>query len=597
MSTVGRVLLIGRLTISDLRRRRLESALVVLVMATASTTLALGLALGAGSEGSFARTRALTRGPDVVAEYTQTPDWSFSPAAAFGPLVRARGVVGTSGPYPVAFVRLTTRGVDVLAQTEGRDLVPAAIDQPVVTSGHWVRTGGAVIERSFAKQLGLRVGDTIALNGHRFAVTGIAVTTGLDVNLMSSQDTIWVVRADAEGLATRQHPLGYVLDLKLADPARATAFLTGPAGNAFCHTCNGMVMLEPWQWIRNADYQPVAFNRSFLLVMTWFIAILAIASIAVVVGGRMAGQTRRVGLLKAVGGTPRLVAAVLLAQNLLLALAAAALGLAAGDALTPVLTDPGDGLLGHSPTPPMSVASAVIVIAVAAAVAAAATLLPAIRAARTTTMSALSDAPHPPSRAPGVITFSARLPLPLLFGLRLAGRRPKRTMLTLASMTVAVAWVVAALTLWHQVNFISRATAITAPDEYHPTNPFTHVITVVSVALVILAAITAIFTTWTTVIDAERPSALARAFGATPRQIATGLTVSQLVPGLAAACLGIPTGLLLYAAVGGRLGPAAPRLPSLLAVIPGTMLAVTLLTAIPSALGARRSIVAALRSS
>ena len=52
---------------------------------------------------------------------------------------------------------------------------------------------------------------------------------------------------------------------------------------------------------------------------------LAIASIAVLVGGRMAQQTRRVGLLKAVGATPALIAATLLAENMLLAVAAASL--------------------------------------------------------------------------------------------------------------------------------------------------------------------------------------------------------------------------------------------------------------------------------
>jgi len=332
------------------------------------------------------------------------------------------------------------------------------------------------------------------------------------------------------------------------------------------------------------------------VVMSWFIATLAIASIAVVVGGRTAGQTRRVGLLKAVGATPRLVAAVLLAENLMLALPAAALGLAAAHLLAPLLTNPGGGLLGRPPTPSMSAASTAIVIAAAAAVAVAATLLAAIRAARASTMTAITDAANAPSRAPGVITFSARLPFPLLFGLRLAGRRPRRTALTIASMTFAVAWVLVAITLRHQINFINHATAITPPDEYHPTNPLTQVITVVSVALVITAAITTVFTTWTTVMDARRPSALARAFGATPRQIAAGLTVSQLVCGLAAACLGIPAGLLLYATVGGRLGPAAPRTLSVLAVIPGTMIAVALLTALPSLHGARRSIAATLRA-
>ncbi len=50
-----------------------------------------------------------------------------------------------------------------------------------------------------------------------------------------------------------------------------------------------------------------------VIIFSWLLGMLAIASVAVLVGGRMAHQTRRVGLLKAVGGTPRLASAVLLA--------------------------------------------------------------------------------------------------------------------------------------------------------------------------------------------------------------------------------------------------------------------------------------------
>ena len=76
----------------------------------------------------------------------------------------------------------------------------------------------------------------------------------------------------------------------------------------------------------HSDGKVIAIEQQALLIVSWLLAMLAIASIAVLVGGRMAEQTRRVGLLKAVGATPRLVAVVLLAENLLLALAAAVVG-------------------------------------------------------------------------------------------------------------------------------------------------------------------------------------------------------------------------------------------------------------------------------
>lgn len=117
-----------------------------------------------------------------------------------------------------------------------------------------------------------------------------------------------------------------------------------------------------------------------------------------------------------------------------------------------------------------------------------------------------------------------------------------------------------------------------------------------SAILVVLAAINAIFTTWSTVIDAQRPTALTRALGATPWQISAGLTAAQLIPGLLAACLGIPVGLGLYQAAGGHLQEATPPLWWLLAVIPGTLIVVGLLTAIPARIGATRSPAEVLRS-
>jgi len=129
----------------------------------------------------------------------------------------------------------------------------------------------------------------------------------------------------------------------------------------------------------------------------------------------MADQTRRVGLLKAVGGTPGLVAAVLLAEHLAVAVAAAAAGLLAGWLAAPLLTSPGtpcsapQRACGHP-------ATFGLVVAVALGIATVATLVPAIRAARTSTVAALADAARPPHRSQRLIKVSARLPVPLLLG-------------------------------------------------------------------------------------------------------------------------------------------------------------------------------------
>jgi putative ABC transport system permease protein len=187
--------------------------------------------------------------------------------------------------------------------------------------------------------------------------------------------------------------------------------------------------------------------------------------------------------------------------------------------------------------------------------------------------------------------------VPLLLGLRLVARRPRRTVLTAASLAVAVAMVVAALTVQRDlqtthegqaaVGFFSTSAIVQSAN---------HVLLVLSVILVILAAISAIFSAWATVTDAQTATALARALGATPRQISAGLTTAQLLPGLVAACVGIPAGLLLYQLAGGHLKEAQPPLLWLLAVIPGTLITVAAVTAIPARIGARRPVAEVLRA-
>jgi putative ABC transport system permease protein len=348
--------------------------------------------------------------------------------------------------------------------------------------------------------------------------------------------------------------------------------------------------------LRAADYRVIALDQKVLLIGSWLLAMLAIASIAVVVGGRMAEQTRRVGLLKAVGATPALVAVVLLAENLLLALAAAILGLAAGGLLAPALASPGHGLLGAAPSPPVTPGSAALVVGVAAAVAAAATLAPALRGARTSTIHALNDPARPPRRRPLVIALSAALPVPLLLGLRLVARRTRRTVLTAASLTIAVTMVVAALTVQRDLETHQAHAAVGFLTSSAIVQSANHVLLVLSLILVTLAAISATFTAWATVIDAQIATALARALGATPRQISAGLTTAQLLPSLVAACVGIPAGLLLYQLAGGQLSEATPPLLWLLAVIPGTLITVAAVTAIPARIGAHRSVAQVLRA-
>jgi putative ABC transport system permease protein len=300
----------------------------------------------------------------------------------------------------------------------------------------------------------------------------------------------------------------------------------------------------------------------------------------------MAEQTRRVGLLKAVGSTPGLVAAVLLAEHLVLAVVAAAFGLLIGWLVAPLLSRPGAALLGSSGTPPVTLATIGLVIAVALTVAAAATLVPAVRAARTSTVRALADSARAPRRGAWTIAISARLPVPLLLGLRIAARRPRRVVLSVISIAITTTGIVAVLLV--HVGYDASLGANAGLDNPQDAR-LSQVMTVLSVALVVLAIVNAILITWATVLDARHAAALARALGATPQQVSAGLSAAQALTALVGALLGIPGGFGLFSAVNKDGGPVAvPPLWWLAATVLGTVAAVAAISTIPAWLGTRR---------
>jgi putative ABC transport system permease protein len=129
-----------------------------------------------------------------------------------------------------------------------------------------------------------------------------------------------------------------------------------------------------------------------------------------------------------------------------------------------------------------------------------------------------------------------------------------------------------------------------------PADRLNAVILVITVVLVILAAVNVIFITWATALDARRSSALARALGATPAQVAAALSMAQLIPALPGAILGIPAGIALVVAVSHGRTLTIPSAWWLVAVVLGTLLVVTGLTAIPARIGARRPVAEILQS-
>lgn len=608
---MGRILLMWRLAARDLRRRPSEAVLLLLTLTSATTMLTLGLVLTGVVGQPFESTKEATAGPDVMASVAPI-DGQAADLARLEALADEPGVTAHSGPFPYSQSALSADGVDAVAWAQGRDTAPAAVDQPVLTSGGWVRDGGAVIEASFAEALSAETGDTITLDGRNFEVLGVAVTANTppypkscfapcyfegdeklnqlpppvrgkdapptEAFLAGPSGLVWLTDADARSLVTTPDHLGYVMNLVLDDPAGVEAFTRSHQPNA--HT---EPFVQNWQEVLSGHTWVVEKKQETMQAGSILLGLLALASAAVLVGGRMAEQFRRVGLLKAVGATPRIVAAVLLAEHLVLALIASAAGLTIGRATAPLFTDPGSGLIGSPGTPPFSLATVGLVTAAALAIATLSTVGPALRAARTSTLLALLDSARPPRRTAWLNNLSARLPVPLLLGLRVASRRPRRTLLGVLAITVTTSGIVTALAAYANRYLEEKA----AGDD--PRLAIGQALTLVTVMLIVQACVNAICITRATVLDTRRSAALARAMGATPRQISAGFAMAQALPALIGVLFGVAGGIGLAEVLDDD-PVTVPPLWQLLTVITATVLVVATLTAVPVRINARRAV-------
>ena len=254
--------------------------------------LTLGLVLHGVTDNPYQRTREATAGADVVASVGPLED--AGRAVPVDPVDLARlealtdvpGVVDHSGPYPATTAELEADGVRTEGVGSGARPAEVSVDQPELTQGSWVEDGGVVVEAAFADLLDVDAGDQVTLNGRSFRVVGVAVTAAASYTdvcyghpacssfIGSEPDQllqgpppvpqdrqtvtvdfdpppddaglVWLTQTDARGLAPAKAALSYIMNLKLADPADAPAFV-----DAHSPTSWDTPALASWQDIRD----------------------------------------------------------------------------------------------------------------------------------------------------------------------------------------------------------------------------------------------------------------------------------------------------------------------------------------------------------
>ena len=544
----------GRLIIGlawrNLRHRPWQALLLLFALSLSTTAITMALVLAEVGDRSWDRISRATSGYHVDASAETSPD--MSPAqrervrAELASLGEAPGVIAVGGPWRGAHVDAEIDGMPLRLRVQVRDTDSAAVDQPLVTAGHWLDgREGVVLEDGLAAAAGLQPGDTITIAGQRVPVRGAALTVNINAYPTDQPARVWISPATAARLGAALDGGGYQLQLRLADPDQAESFAAAhPEVN------------DTWQESKSESTHDLEELAAVLVTLAISVVGLTIATAGILVAGRMAAQIRQVGTLKAVGVTPGQVTCVLLVEYLAVAFLATGVGLAAGTLLAPPLARLTDVLSVYgAQTPSITWPRAAIVVAIVTSVVLFATVRPALRGVRHSTLRSLGGSTRPPHRAGRLIRAVDRLPLPLAvrLGLRSTTRRRGRFVANTFGLTIGITLVITTLALRDGVNGfrqkglsindpdpISRAASIANQDRMS-TLGFTIAAFIVALA-VINAIVAAVFSAQ----DSTRNHAIQRALGTTPGQTVTEFLVAHVAACLLACALGIPLGIAFY---------------------------------------------------
>jgi putative ABC transport system permease protein len=556
----------ARLATRNLRQRP-GPALLLLTLTIATGTLGLGLSVYGSADAAWDRAWNATNGFHVSFNVYHPPDEAGNDRFVRAmerratELANAADVVASSGPWTHLYGSIDVAGGREDLTAEIRPPGRYAVDQPLVTSGRWLGSGddGVVLEGGLAATLGAEAGDTVTIQGQPFPVLGVATTVSRGRFPLSRPAQVWVTPQTAE--RTRDLGMtveGFELQLRLGDPSDAPAFVADhrPAFRTDPNS-SAIAFLETWEERRADSHSDIDIVAGTLLAAGILIAILTIATAAVLVAGRMSERIRQVGTLKAVGVTPRQIVLTLLLEYGAVALVATAIGIGIGLLLAPVVADTSVTILG-SPQPRLTWVQVATVGGVALMVVLIGTVRPAFRGVRRSTVSSLTSGARPPRRPGRLSRWASRtgLPIPAVLGLRSSWRRPGRLITNAAGLTFGVAMVVVALALRDSLDLLNTLPAEaghTASDAAVGAlyDQIRAIVLGTAFLLVALGSINAFIVASYAAVDGARSHAAIRAVGGTPRQTVSSLIVSQLGACGLAVVLGIPLGLGLWSLMEG----------------------------------------------
>ncbi len=426
---------------SDLRGRRLAAGSVVLVVALATILVGLALTVFGSVQAPFDRLFTQLNGAHLWVYYpSSAPTQAQIDAVIHAPNVAANSELEEAVGAPIL---ISSQKFDAYIQTFPTQ--QPVIGQLLITQGHGLAASdpdGIVLSQQFADAEHIQAGRTLTLVTPQGLAQMHVRGLSLDVNQVSQSitTTIYLLRSTFDRLYPQ--PDRRVVGLRLVDP-----YAIGQTTQTILQRLHARGYTDQYLW--DDDWQD--YRNKFgantrltaILLLTFGIVGLIAAGVIVanLVIGQVLAQQRDLGILKALGFTPRQVTRTVLLEYLLLALAGALAGLICMALIAPAVLATFGTALGVPIPPQYNIGTGALLLVGILLVVTIGAALPAWRAGRTR----VADAIRPGgtavrsgrARLAGLL-FATRLPVLLALSVCGITARPVRTILVSVTMLLGV---------------------------------------------------------------------------------------------------------------------------------------------------------------
>ncbi len=432
---------------ADLRTRPGQALLSVSVVAGVVTALIISVTLLAGAmdpwKGRFIR----SHGAHV---------WIHArPDTDMRALSHMEGVTGISGPYTTTVANAVQEGQRAPLELRALGSRLPDVGRPIVSEGHWLdpsRPDGAVVEHTFARALGISIGDRLSvrtLGGlrHDLPVIGIADISDQGPYPTWTPGIAWVLPAALNAIEPLSGHTSLLAGLRLSDPDD-TDFIAQRAVTALGG--DHVDRVSTWRQVRSS-MEVDSRLLGLLLGMFGIVALIAAAlAVGNATGGRILSLLQDIALLKALGFTPAQIRRMLLLEQTCLGVAGVVAGGLIGGALTNTALSPAlFGTVAGTNAAPLSIGRLTLIAATTLLLVALATLLPAWRGSRISPTSSITA--EPPGGRLSRFARAAlliRLPPAIVLGARDAFTRRLRAAMTIGGLAIPMLMVTIALGCW-----------------------------------------------------------------------------------------------------------------------------------------------------